>query len=101
MTPQELADFRLLVTEEHTALVGFTDDLPVASDSVESDDHRSDSVAEAIFLRGFTTYESHIEKMFFHYVTGACRFREGRRSVTLDLVVRRSLAKLSKRASNS
>lgn len=81
MTPEELAEYRLLVAEKHTALIGFTDNLPTASDSVESDDHHSDSVAEAIFLRGFTTYESHIEKMFFHYVTGGLSV-QGRAAVS-------------------
>ncbi|MDD1497610.1 hypothetical protein PVA19_04235 [Agrobacterium sp. CNPSo 3708] len=70
MTPEELADYRQNISEKHLVLVGFADDLPVAGDDVESEDHHADSVAEAIFLRGFTTYESHIEKLFFHYVTG-------------------------------
>lgn len=70
MTPEELDQYRQAVAEKHAALLFHAESLAAAVDDAESDDHQGDSVAEAIFLRGFTTYECQIEKLFFHYVTG-------------------------------
>lgn len=70
MTPEELEQYRQAIAERHAALISHAESLATAVDDTESDDHQGDFVAEAIFLRGFTAYESDIEKLFFHYVTG-------------------------------
>ncbi|UAK24164.1 hypothetical protein [Sphingomonas nostoxanthinifaciens] len=70
MSPEELSDFAEAAAAKNALALGMVDELEAASADVESDDFRSDGFAEAIFLRAFTAYESSVEAMFLHYVTG-------------------------------
>lgn len=70
MTPRELVDYAAEIAARHASLAELIADLEPAPSEVESTDHRSDGFAEAIFLRAFTNFESDVEKMFLHYVTG-------------------------------
>lgn len=84
MTPEELATYRDLAQQRHDGFLALIEELPVAPIDTESDDLRSDSFAEAIFLRAFTTYESDIERLFFHYVTGGHTIQGARRTSYLN-----------------
>lgn len=70
MNPAELNDFAAEAAARHAMVIDMVDELDVASSDVASDDLRSDGFAEAIFLRAFTAYETAVEAMFLHYVTG-------------------------------
>jgi hypothetical protein len=70
MTPSELVDFCKSITARHLAITATIDQFNAAPEDIESDDHRSDAYAEALFLRAFTAYEADVEKLFLHYVTG-------------------------------
>jgi hypothetical protein len=70
MTRPELIDYRNAVAARHAAFLAQIDQIDPAPEDVESTHHQADAYAEALFLRAFTTYESDIEKLFLHYVTG-------------------------------
>lgn len=70
MTPQELANYATEVAARHVAAMVLVDEVEAASAETASIDHRSDGLAEAIFLRCFIAYEADIEALFLHYVTG-------------------------------
>ena len=70
MTPEELVEFRDSIAQRHAAIYELVDSLDAAPMDTASQDHRSDSIAEALFLRAFTAYETDVERLFLHYVTG-------------------------------
>lgn len=70
MTPAELGDFYNEISDRHTSIMENIFELDPAPADSESDDTKADTYAEALFIRAFATYESDIEKLFLHYVTG-------------------------------
>ncbi|PJI45065.1 MAG: hypothetical protein CTR54_03620 [Rhizobium sp.] len=99
MTPAELVQFQQTVADKHRALVAIVEGLDTARDDVESVDHQADAMAEALFLRAFTTYEAHIENLFFHYVIGGISL-QGRAAVTfLAPITEENARKIVKRGS--
>jgi hypothetical protein len=70
MTPEVLVEFKAQIEERHLAAMELVNDLSPASADAASTDHKDDAFAEAIFLRAFTAYESDVERLFLHYVTG-------------------------------
>ncbi|MDH3028643.1 hypothetical protein [Methylobacterium fujisawaense] len=85
MTPAALTQFGQSAAERHAAILNFVDSIDVASDTIESTDHQSDAFAEAIFLRAFTHYESSVETLFLHYVTGGVSLSGGRANTYLSI----------------
>ena len=70
MTQTEFAEFTKEIAENHALLVEQIEGVEPAASDVESVQHAVDALAEALFLRAFTSYETNLEKLFFHYVTG-------------------------------
>jgi hypothetical protein len=70
MSPNDFITFRAETAARQTLFVQQIAGIPTASAEVESTDHSSDGLAEAIFLRAFIAYESSLDALFFHYVTG-------------------------------
>ena len=70
MTPADLATHRAAISARYLTLKGAIDGLTTAPENTASHDYQSDAYAEALFLRAFTAYESDLEKLFLHYVTG-------------------------------
>lgn len=92
MTPAELIDYRDSINERHATLILSIDSLDPAPTDTESEDYLSDAFAEALFLRAFTAYESDVEKMFLHYVTGGLSI-QGRRANTYLSITDEALAR--------
>lgn len=70
MTPAELLVFRQEAAAYYGSLMGLAGTLQAAPTESLSQDELADSIAEAVFLRAFSRYESSLESLFFHYVTG-------------------------------
>jgi len=70
MTPAQLTDFYDKISARHTSTMEQILELDPAPANSETDDTRADAYAEALFLRSFATYESDVEQLFLHYVTG-------------------------------
>ena len=70
MIHEDLLALREELYERHSQLDQAIEDIQSAPSDKESEDHRSDTYAEAVFLRIFTAYEYDVERLFFHYVTG-------------------------------
>ena len=70
MTLAELTNFYDKISTRHTSTMEQILELDPAPADSASEDIRADAYAEALFLRSFATYESDVEKLFLHYVTG-------------------------------
>ena len=70
MAPAELTNFYDEISTRHTSTMEQILELDPAPEDSESVDNRADAYAEALFLRSFAIYESDVEKLFLHYVTG-------------------------------
>lgn len=70
MTPEALVEFKAQLEDRHRAAMELVNDLGPASADAASVEHKDDAFAEAVFLRAFTAYESDVERLFLHYVTG-------------------------------
>lgn len=70
MTPEDLALFREEIVQRHERFNHRINQLAFASAEEESLEHDADALAESLFLRYFATYETDIERLFLHYVTG-------------------------------
>lgn len=88
MDPDEFLDAYRSFTESHNCYRELIDALPIAQDDHLSEDHTSDSLAEGVFLRMFSEYESVIENLTIHYIMNGKTLagREGR-SLVLSLEI--------------
>lgn len=75
MKPTELIEYGKAIVARHEATMEFVGEIDAASPNAESSNHQADAYAEALFLRAFTAYESDIEKLFLHYVTGGASLK--------------------------
>lgn len=98
MTPETLIELRDEIEARHIASTDLADQLDAASADVESVDHNSDAIAEALFLRVFTAYESDVEKIFLHYVTGGASLQGVRANSYLSITDEPLARKLTKGA---
>ncbi|MRG54203.1 hypothetical protein GF108_01220 [Phyllobacterium sp. SYP-B3895] len=96
MTPEQLSEYQALLSTRYNSLTTLIDELDVAASDVESDDHKSDALAEAIFLRAFTAYEIDLEKLFLHYVTGGMSLQGAQANSYLKITDEASARKLIK-----
>jgi hypothetical protein len=76
----------------HSRLLAQIADLDAASAEVESVDQPADVAAEGLFLRAFTEYESNLERLFFHYVTGGASI-QGQSAETYLSVIDEQIAR--------
>lgn len=70
MTLVELAQLAQSIADRHAALDERLQTVAAAPTDVMSGDADADSLAEAVFLRTFTSYEADLERIFLHFVTG-------------------------------
>lgn len=70
MTPAELEEFHDEISVRHASTMEEVLELDPAPTDSETDDTKADTYAEALFLRSFAIYESDVERLFLHYVTG-------------------------------
>ncbi|SQG00860.1 Uncharacterised protein [Paucimonas lemoignei] len=98
MTPECLIELRNQIESRHIAFMELADQLDVAPADSESGDQNSDAIAEALFLRAFTAYESDVEKIFLHYVTGGLSIQGARANTYLSITDEPLARKLTKGA---
>ena len=70
MTPAELEEFYDEISIRHTSIMEEVLELDPAPVNSETDNTKADTYAEALFIRSFAIYESYVERLFLHYVTG-------------------------------
>ncbi len=70
MKRRELRAFSKEIDDRHSGLMELVADLDAAPPDKQSSDYRADALAEALFLRAFTSYAADIEILFLHYATG-------------------------------
>ncbi len=75
MNPADLVAYSHVIAERHAAMMEFVGQIDAAPSNAESSNHQADAYAEALFLRAFTAYESDLEKLFLHYVTGGASLK--------------------------
>ena len=81
MTNADLEACREATVERYSRTKEVVDDLDPAPSIAESSDRTADALAEGIFLREFSAYESILERLFLHYVTGGFSL-DGRKANT-------------------
>ena len=81
MTNADLEACREATVERYSRTREVVDDLDPAPSIAESSDRTADALAEGIFLREFSAYESILERLFLHYVTGGFSL-DGRKANT-------------------
>jgi hypothetical protein len=96
MSPENLILLRDAIETRHIASNDLADQLDAAPADIESEDYKSDAIAEALFLRVFTAYESDVEKIFLHYVTGGASLQGARANSYLSITDEVSARKLTK-----
>ena len=96
MTNADLEACREATVERYSRTKEVVDDLDPAPSSAESSDRTADALAEGIFLREFSAYESILERLFLHYVTGGLSL-DGRKASTYlstsDLSIARNITR--------
>lgn len=70
MTPRELLSYQEAILKRIANAKELVSDFLPAPSETESDDVIADSFFEALFLRQFVQFESDLEKLFIHYLTG-------------------------------
>jgi len=98
MSPENLFKLRDAIEARHTVSTDLAEQLEAAPAEIESEDHNSDAIAEALFLRVFTAYESDVEKIFLHYVTGGASLQGARANSYLSITDEAAARKLTKGA---
>lgn len=98
MSPEGLVELRDEIEVRHVNFIEMANQLDVAPAEIESEDQNSDAIAEALFLRGFTAYESDVEKIFLHYVTGGLSLQGVRANSYLSITDESLARKLTKGA---
>ena len=97
MKRSELKAFSQEIGDRHVETMEFVSQLDAAPADRQSSDYESDVLAEALFLRAFTSYASDVEKLFLHYVTGGLSLN-GARAKSYLRVKDESLARKLTRA---
>ena len=97
MTPDELAEYLGAISADYGAWANLLAKIGPASDSEESSDHHEDVLVEGVFFRAFARYESALERLFLHYVTGG-RSRGGLQANSRLHVTEEALARRMTRA---
>ncbi|MFC3943730.1 hypothetical protein [Pseudomonas gingeri] len=98
MSPEKLIELRDAIEARHVVSTDLAEQLQAAPAEIESEDHNSDAIAEALFLRVFTAYESDVEKIFLHYVTGGASLQGARANSYLSITDETAARKLTKGA---
>lgn len=70
MNSQEFAEFSKEIAGRHDETQELIEEVDPAPTDDESTDIEADIFAEAIFLRSFAAFETDLERLFLHYVTG-------------------------------